>query len=184
MPSSPLQTFVAALLTAAGRPVPSADPVPEWFLVAFPFLFAGTWVLVTTLLGWWTGHMKLLARYPPRDERLEEKFGWASGSVRGVSFSSALYVGIGAQGLHLAPNALFRPLFHRGVPCIPWREVRLVRSQSAGFLARLAGPKFEVPAVGVRFALAGAAGQAVERKLSTSGPEDAGAPRSVLVRER
>ena len=70
------------------------------------------------------------------------------------------------------------------MPCIPWREVRLVRSQSAGFMARLAGPKFEVPAVGVRFTLAGAAGQAVERKLATQGAEDGGVHRSVLVRER
>ncbi len=160
-----------------------ANSAPDWFSWAFPFFFVGMWILTTTVLAWIAGHMALLARYPPAHERQEETFGWTSGSMRGVSFNNALYVGLGTRGLHLAPNALFRPIFRRGIPCIPWHEIRLVRSQPDGVARWFRGSKFEIPAAGVRFVLGGAAGRAVERKLSGSRPAT-GQPRSQLMRER
>lgn len=180
MPSALSELAVPVLTAYAGGAAPT-DSVPEWFPAAFPFVFAGMWILITTVLGWIAGHMALLARYPPAAEPKEETFGWASGSMRGVTFNNALYVGLGARGLHLAPNALFRPIFRRGIPCIPWQEIRLVRPQSGGVARWFMGSKFEIPAVGVRFALSGAAGRAVERRLSSNRPAT-DSPRSHLVR--
>ncbi|SRR6266568_1043847 len=183
MPTNTPLALTVPVLTAYVRGAAPAESVPDWFPAAFPVFFAAMWVFVTTLLGWLAGHMKLLARYPPVDEPTEETFSWVSGSMRGVSFNNALHVGLGPRGLHLAPNALFRPLFRRKIPCIPWGEIRLVRAHPSGLLAWFVGSKFEIPAVGVRFTLGGAAGRAVERRLSMRSPA-ADPPRHQLVRER
>lgn len=97
----------------------------------FPLLFVAMWLGICTLLAWIAGHMLLLARFPPVDERIDQKFWWASGSMRaGVSFRSALYVGIGAMGLHIAPNWLFRPVFFRRIPYCPRTQTRVSRRLS------------------------------------------------------
>lgn len=154
-----------ALLDAAR----ASDPLPDWILPVFPLLFVTLWIVVTTLLALMAGHMALLARYPPVEEDADEKFGFASGRMRWVSFNNALHVRVGARGLHLAANGLFRPVFRRGIPCIPWRELRLLRSQAEGWVARFQGSKFEVRALGLGFTLYGKAGIAVERKLAALG---------------
>ncbi|HSN93278.1 MAG TPA: hypothetical protein VLS93_18755, partial [Anaeromyxobacteraceae bacterium] len=114
-------------------------------------------------------HMTLLSRYPPQQDALDQSFGWATGKMRGVNYSRALYVGIGARGLHLAASWLFRPPFRRGIPCIPWREVRCTRPQPEGIRRWFLGSKFEVAAAGIRFTLDGEAGRAVERRLAALG---------------
>lgn len=100
------------LLAAAAGP---HEPPPVWLFLAFPVL----WIAVGSVLGLASGHHALLARFPPVEERLEESFSWASGKMRWIDYNSALHVGIGARGLHLAANGLFRPVFARGIPCIP-----------------------------------------------------------------
>jgi hypothetical protein len=140
--------------------------LPSWF----PLFFVAMWLGICTLLAWIAGHMLLLARFPPVDERIEQSFFWASGSMRaGVSFRSALYVGIGSRGLHIAPNWLFRPLFFRGIPCIPWRELRCTRTQPDGFMRLFKSSAFEVPVLDLRFNLAGSPGRAVEGRISLLG---------------
>ncbi len=148
MPNALLEFVTVPVLTAYTRTAAPTNSIPDYW--AFPFFLAGMWILVTTVLGWLAGHMALLARYPPVDEQNEETFGWASGWMRVVSFNNALYVGLGARGLHLAPNALFRPIFRRKVPCVPWREIRLVRAQR-GVMGWFMGSKFEIPAADLRF---------------------------------
>jgi hypothetical protein len=161
----------------------ASDPLPSWLLPAFPLLFAVMWLVVTTLLGLLAGHMALLARFPPVEEEPEETFSFASGVMRWVSFNNVLHVGIGAHGLHLAANVLFRPVFRRGIPCVPWREIGLLRSQAEGWVARFRGSKFEVRALGLGFTLYGRAGVAVERKLASLGLWPPAHARA-LVRER
>lgn len=151
------------LLLAAAQANPG--PPPAWLFLAFPIL----WFAVGSFLGRASGHHALLARFPPVDERLEASFNWASGKLRWIDYNSALHVGIGARGLHLAANSLFRPVFARGIPCIPWQEVRLVRPRGEGFLARFRGSHFEVRAIGLPFRLYGRAALAVEKKLA-AGP--------------
>jgi hypothetical protein len=147
----------------------TSDPLPAWLLPALPLLFVAMWIAVTTILGVLAGHMALLARFPPVEEEEDEAFSFASGRMRWVSYNNALHVGIGENGLHLAANRLFRPLFRHGIPCIPWRELRVLRSQAEGWVARFRGSKFEVRALGLGFTLYGRAGVAVERKLASLG---------------
>jgi hypothetical protein len=127
--------------------------------------------------------MALLARFPPVDEEPDEAFSFASGRMRWVSYNNALLVRVGARGLHLAPNAFFRPPFRRGIPCVPWGELRLLRSQAEGWVARFRGSKFEVRTLGLGFTLYGRAGIAVERKLASLGLSPPAHARA-LVRER
>lgn len=105
----------------------TAQPIsPEqakWFLIAFPFLFVGMWLLITTMLGFLSGWFSLQQRYS--DERNEEpllKLRWQSGSMgRGVSFSSCLTLASRRDGLSLRVWRIFGP-FQRPL-LIPWREI-------------------------------------------------------------
>jgi hypothetical protein len=157
------------VLAAAGH----AEPPPIWLLALIPVFLVGMWVLVTTLLGFMAGHSLLLSRYPPVEERCEQSFGSASGRMRAVTFRGALHVGIGPRGLHIAASWPFRPAFRRGIPCVPWREIRLVSSSPGGFLGLFKGTTFEIPSIGLGFSLRGDAAKAVERKLATgdAGPD-------------
>lgn len=143
----------------------AADAPPTWLFALFPVSFVGMWCLVSTLLGRMAGHGELLARFPPVAESCEQTFGMASGRMRGVNFNGALHVGIGSRGLHLAANWLFRPVFQRGIPCIPWEEIKLVTAAPTGFGRIFKGSRFEVPSLGLAFSIGGEAGRAVEAKL-------------------
>ncbi|HSN89745.1 MAG TPA: hypothetical protein VLS93_00830, partial [Anaeromyxobacteraceae bacterium] len=146
--------------------VPDPGRLEGLFPALFPVFFLAMWLTITTILAWISGHMTLLSRFPPQEEALEEFFHFASGQMRGVSYSSALHVGIGSRGLHLAANWLFRPPFRRGIPCIPWREVRCLRPQEGRLRGWFLGSKFEIASAGVRFSVGGEAGRAIERKLA------------------
>jgi len=139
--------------------------LPLW---AVPLLVvAAVWVLITTLLSWMGGHIALLARFPPVNEALMERFHFASGSMRLVSFGNSLFVGIGARGLHLAPNTLARPLLFRGVPCIPWPELTCLRPHPDGLRGWFWGSKFEIRSLNLRFTLNGNPGRSVEAVLQS-----------------
>ncbi len=127
-------------------------------------LVPGMWLLVGFVLALASGHLALLARFPPDLGPVERRFSFASGTMRWVSFNNALHVALSARGLHLAPGWLFRPLTHRGIPCIPWAEIRCTRPQpTQGWFARTS--RFEIPRIGLKFQLAGGAGLAVEAAL-------------------
>lgn len=151
-------------------PVPWLDEQVHspWFGLGFVVFMGVMWLITTTLLSWICGHQALLARYPPLDEPMEESFGWASGYMRSVNFRSALYVGLGQRGLHLAPNGLFRPPFFRGIPCVPWEELRCTRAPTSGLLGFFRGAQFEVLALGLRFTLLGESGRALARRLGAA----------------
>jgi len=173
--AGPLVGLLAAAEAAASR--------AAWLFAVSPLLLAVAWLAFTGVLAAMAGHGALLARFPPIDEEPEAAFRFASGRMRWVNYNNALHVRLGARGLHLAPNAVFRPVFRRGIPCIPWSELRLLRSQAEGWVARFRGSKFEVRALGLGFTLYGRAGIAVERKLASLGlspPDHARA----FVRER
>jgi len=144
-----------------------AEPLSGWFPLAFVAIWAlATWVLASTVLGFVSGHAALLSRYPPADEPVAERFSFASGTMRVIPYGSALYVAIGARGLHVAPNWLFRPLTHRGIPCIPWADLRCTQAQTerGGWIPRYS--RFEVAPIGLRFELYGRPGRSVESALA------------------
>ncbi|OJT20433.1 hypothetical protein BO221_30960 [Archangium sp. Cb G35] len=159
-----MNPLVRETLLAAAGPGSRAVVVSP---VLLPFLFVGMWLFISTLLAWLMGQMALLNRYPPVDEPLERSFQFGSGVVRWVNFKHSLYVGIGNRGLHLAPGVLLRTPLIRGVPCIPWGELRCVRSQDDGIVGWFLGSKFEVPALNLRFTLQGEPGRLVQRKLES-----------------
>lgn len=134
---------------------------------------AALWVLMTALLGAIAGHMRLLRAYPPADEPLTRSFPLAAGIMGRLPFRAPLHVGIGSQGLHVAPSWLFRPPTHWRIPCVPWWDVRCTESQSAPGARVTRWSRFELPRVGLRIAVAGDAGRAVEAALAAAG----GAPR-------
>jgi len=68
---------------------------------------------------------------------------------------------------HLAPNALFRSLFFRGIPCIPWEELSCIRAHAEGPPGWFKGSKFEIRYWAFRFTLLGDPGRSVEAKLKS-----------------
>lgn len=143
------------MLAALSQP----EQFPWWLPV---LMFVGIWLLISIVLGFISGHMLLLSRFPPVNAPGQRTFHFGSGEMRGVSFRNALYVGISPRGLHLGPCWLFRPVTHRGIPCIPWAELRCTEPQSRQRWWFRRGSAFEIPRLGLRFRIAGAAGLAVE----------------------
>jgi hypothetical protein len=137
-----------------------------WMPVA---VLVAIWALATTVVGALSGHMALLAHYPPLDEPIAQAFSCVSGKQEYVLSRGALHVGIGGSGLHIAPSWLFRPLTHRGIPCIPWGELRCLQTQTErdGWIPRWS--RFEIPRVGILFEVGGRAGQAIEAGLAGAG---------------
>lgn len=95
----------------------------KWFLSAFPFLFLGMWLFVTTMLGFMSGWFTLQQWYP--DDCKEEpllKLGWQSGSMgMGVSFGNCLTLAARRDGLSIRVWRVFGP-FQRPL-LIPWRDI-------------------------------------------------------------
>jgi hypothetical protein len=170
-----------AILPALAAAAPSRGDLPDWFAAAAPLLVAGAWIAATSLVALAAGHFILLARFPPCRDSIAERFQFVSGRVRWANLNNGLFVGIGARALHLGPSWPFRPLFRRGVPCIPWSEIRLVRPGAPGVLEYVRGPLFEIRSVGLRFSLRGRAGEAVAKRLAAGGGGEP-APRSRMIR--
>ncbi len=135
---------------------------------------AALWVLATALLGSLAGHMKLLKAYPPAAEPLTRTFPLAAGVMGRMPFRAPLRVGIGSRGLHLAPSWVFRPPTHWGIPCIPWWDLRCTESQPVEGDPGAGWSRFELPRAGLRLAVAGDAGRAIEAAVAAAGE----APRS------
>ena len=95
----------------------------KWFLIAFPFLFVGMWLLITTMLGFMSGWFSLQQWYS--DDTKEDpllKLSWQSGSMGvGVSFRSSLTLAARRDGLSVRVWRIFGP-FQRPL-LIPWRDI-------------------------------------------------------------
>ena len=102
---------------------PMSPEAAKWFLIAFPFLFIGMWLLVTTILGFLSGWFSLQSWYSDDgDEEPLLKLGWQSGSMgSGVSFNSCLTLAATPKGLSLRVWRIFGP-FQRPL-LFPWREI-------------------------------------------------------------
>lgn len=149
-------SLARALLLAASDP---AAPESVWHKAIPPLTLVAIWLFITAVFARLWGHRALLRHYPPVSEPLSESFGWATGSLQGVSFAGTLSVGLGERGLHLAPNGLMRSPFARGIPCVPWSDVRFVREEK--------GFHFEIPSRAFSFTVLGDAGRALARRLGS-----------------
>ncbi|MEO8547968.1 MAG: hypothetical protein ABI422_06330 [Sphingomicrobium sp.] len=113
---------------------PMRPEATKWFLIAFPFLFLGMWILVTTVLGFLSGWFSLQEWYSDdgNDDPLL-KLGWQSGSMGlGVGFNSCLTFVATRRGLSVRIWRIFGP-FQRPL-LFPWREITVEPSEPRRFL--------------------------------------------------
>lgn len=106
----------------------------HWFPFAFPFLFVGMWLIVTTLLGFMSGWFNLQQWYPDDggDEPLL-KLGGQSGSMGlGVSLSGCLVLRSYRSGFGLAIWRVFGP-FQKPL-LIPWSEIQATEKRYLFFM--------------------------------------------------
>lgn len=143
---------------------PSLEPLLPFAPI---LVFVGIWFAVCTLIAWLTGHPRLLDRFPPVDEPLSYSSSWASGrGPNGTKANGALTVGVGLRGLHLAPNAIFRPPWWWGIPCVPWHEI-VYEGERPYVWSK--GHALFIPSLGIRWTLSGPAGEAVAEALRARG---------------
>lgn len=143
------------------------NAVPLQGLPLFFVLIPLMWILVTTLFALIAGHPRLLAQFPPVEE--PHSFATAFASGRGpllLNAGNALTVCVGERGLHFAFNGLFRPPWWRGIPCIPWAEVRYHGVEEGLFRNAYV---ISFPSAGARWRIYGAAGEAIAEALRTRG---------------
>ncbi len=143
-------------------------PIEAAFLLAFV-----AWQVGATIAAYLSGYVRLLLAHPPRSELAQERFWFASGSLRRLPFHGALYVAIGPAGLHLAPSRVFRPVF-TGIACIPWSELRCTQAQVERGGAIPRSSRFEVSRARLTFELLGKPGRAVEAALARAGEAQGG----------
>ena len=96
----------------------------------FPFLFFGMWLLVTTLLWWWSGWGALQEKFPNIDEAPLKRMRFQSGMLGkgtqwnpwgNVNYGKCLLLDICPSGLRVAIWRIFglfsKPFF------IPWQRI-------------------------------------------------------------
>jgi len=106
----------------------------HWFPYAFPFLFVGMWLIVTTMLGFMSGWFNLQQWYSDegRDEPLVKLGGQSGAMGLGVSFSGCLVLRSYPSGLGLAVWRIFGP-FQKPL-LIPWREIEATEKKYLFFI--------------------------------------------------
>jgi hypothetical protein len=101
------------------------DGFAKVFPYVFPFLFAGMWLFVTTILAVKAGWYDLARKYPNRDEKPILRTLFQSGRMSSVSMSSILRLEVCASGLRIGIWKLFGP-FSRDF-LVPWNEIHVER---------------------------------------------------------
>ena len=100
------------------------------FVAIFPFFFIGMWLLVTTVLWWFSGWRALQERFPDREEQPVDRLHFRSGMLgQGsvwnpwgtVNYGSCLRFDICRGGLRVAMWRIFAP-FSRPF-FVPWDRI-------------------------------------------------------------
>jgi hypothetical protein len=103
--------------------------ISGFFPILFPLLFAGFWLLVTTVLMTMAGWFDLARKYPNRDDpallRLRFQSGRMGSFLGGVSMSGILRLEACQTGLRVGMWKLFGP-FCRDF-FVPWNEIQIKR---------------------------------------------------------
>ena len=95
----------------------------RWFVAAFPFLFIGLWLTITTVLGVLSGWFSLQGQFERGDECALLTLRVKSGSMGlGVSMSGILTLAACPSGLRVGIWRMFGP-FQRPF-LVPWAEIR------------------------------------------------------------
>jgi len=96
-------------------------PIPPWLIGLFPVFFVLFWVLVTSLLGLFSGWFQLQQQFPSNDDAPLLRLGGRSGTMSGVNFSGILTLAACRSGLRVGLWRIFGP-FQRPFQ-VPWDQV-------------------------------------------------------------
>ena len=95
--------------------------IPDWLVGFFPLFFIVLWILITALLGVFSGWFKLQARFPSDDETPLLRLRQRSGSMYGINFNGILTFEACTSGLRLRLWRMFGP-FQRPFQ-VPWNQI-------------------------------------------------------------
>ena len=95
--------------------------MPYWLAGFFPVFFILFWILITALLGVFSGWFKLQARFPSDDETPLLRLPMRSGSMYGINFNGILTFEACTSGLRLRLWRIFGP-FQRPFQ-VPWNQI-------------------------------------------------------------
>ena len=108
--------------------IPSAEMdalIKQYFPFIFPVFFVTLWLLVTTLLGLFSGWYLLMRKYPNREEEPLLQLKWQSGMMGLVGMSRILNIAVCPSGLRIGMMRIFG-LFCRDF-FVPWQDIAVVR---------------------------------------------------------
>ena len=100
------------------------------FLAIFPFLFIGMWLVITTMLTYFSGWEKLRERFPDHEETPRRRLRFQSGLFGkgsmwnpwgNVSYRNCLRFDICRSGLRVAIWRIFGPF--SGPFMVPWDKI-------------------------------------------------------------
>ena len=121
-------------------------PADQTMLYWFPLIFVGMWLLITTILGVFSGWFELQRHYQPSDEPALVTLRRRSGSMGfGVGLNGILTLSACASGLRVGIWRIFGP-FQRPF-LVPWHEIEA--KQTTRFFVPRSILTFGKPAVGV-----------------------------------
>jgi hypothetical protein len=96
----------------------------------FPLFFIGMWLLVTTLLGAWSGWTSLQDEYPDRTEEPRLRLRFQSGALGSgnlwspwgnVQYGNCLRLDVCASGLRISMWRIFGPFLRPFF--VPWHDI-------------------------------------------------------------
>ena len=99
----------------------SQAAMPDWLAWFIPVFFIFFWILITALLGAFSGWFKLQARFPSDDETPLLRLRSRSGSMYGINFNGILTFEACASGMRVRLWRLFGP-FQRSFQ-VPWNQI-------------------------------------------------------------
>jgi hypothetical protein len=110
------------------------------WLAFFPFLFVGMWLLISTVLGMWSGWNTLQDEFPDRQERPNLRLRFQSGALGSgrlwnpwgnVQYGNCLRLDACPAGLRISLWKIFgpflRPIF------VPWNEIAVTERRMLVF---------------------------------------------------
>jgi len=96
-------------------------PLPPWLIALFPIFFVLFWLLITSLLGLFSGWFQLQQQFPRDDDTPVLEIGGQSGAMGGVNFSGILTLAACRSGLRVGLWRMFGP-FQRPFQ-VPWDQI-------------------------------------------------------------
>ena len=100
--------------------------IEQYFAVAFPLFFASLWLIVTTILGVFSGWFRLMAKFPNQNDEPLLRLRTLSGTMgMGVSMQNVLRLSVCPSGLRVGMMRLLGPFCRDFL--VPWKDITIFR---------------------------------------------------------